>query len=228
MAKRIRSKRVKRERTTGKRIATVRRLRKEGLYIKEIVDKTGWNINTVKRYIHLSKEPRGKRKPKPLFAPNQRSFTSWKLLCEAIEEQCGIHMDKIQIRSISKENMAEEIRKLEYMTTNEFRIIEIADETIGRSNDKGCRSLKAAFMQNLMWEQIDECIWKIKWKEIVDSTQNKNSLQIASSIQSKMLQQVQDFGVEVYDSYTLKSSLKNGKGEREQMLKYYLILYRKK
>lgn len=201
MAKRIRPQRIVRKETTKKRIATVRRLRKEGLYIKEIMDEMNLSINTVKRYVHLANEPRGKRKDKNVketrknkhpFDPRLRHFTSKTQLCEALTRHCKIQLGDLRdyIMSVSFENI-ENVMGVLYLTfTRRYLIIKLVDETHGRRDHTGYLSLNAAFIRGMMRQ------------ENIDA------------------------GIIVDDFYTLKSSVKNDNGERKQVITYYYVLHK--
>ena len=103
-----------RKNTTEERTKLVRRLRKQGLTIKDIIAQTGWNINTVKRYIRLAQEPRGKRKKYTpvksmdlIIDKKCRHFTSEKLLCTTLAGQYKIDENRLRdnIIVISFENI---------------------------------------------------------------------------------------------------------------------------
>lgn len=201
MAKRIRPQRIVRKETTKKRIATVRRLRKEGLYIKEIMDEMNLSINTVKRYVHLANEPRGKRKDKNVketrknkhpFDPRQRHFTSKTQLFETFARHCKIQLGDLRnhIISVSMENIENIMGELSIIFTGGFFILQFVDDAHERGDHTGYRSLNAAFIRGMM------------------------------------LRENIDAGIMVDDFYTLKSSVKNDNWERKQVITYYYVLHK--
>lgn len=194
-------KRKVREETTNDRIKTVRKLRKEGLSIKEIMDEMDLSINTVKRYVRLANEPRGKRKDKTAklsskgkkpFDPRLRHFTSKTQLCEALTRHCKIQLGDLRdyIMSVSFENIENVMGDLYLTFTRRYLIIKLVDETHGRRDHTGYLSLNAAFIRGMM------------------------------------LRENIDAGIIVDDFYTLKSSVKNDNGERKQVITYYYVLHK--
>ena len=194
---------TKRKTTTEERTKLVRRLRKQGLTIKEIVAQTGWNINTVKRYIQLAQEPRGKRKKYTLVKSMDliidkkcRHFTSEKLLCTTLAGQYKIDENRLRdnIVVITFENIETIIDHIPFLIGNSCLIVKFDDNVHERSDSsQKYKSINAAFICGLLLNR------KIAFDDIT-----------------------------VDDFFTLTSSRTNDEGKREKVLTYFYVLIRKK
>lgn len=189
---------TKRKTTTEERTKLVRRLRKQGLTIKEIVAQTGWNINTVKRYIQLAQEPRGKRKKYTpvrrmdlIIDKKCRHFTSEKLLYATLAGQYKIDENRIRdnIIVISFENIETIIGHIPFLMWNNCLIVKFDDNVHERSDSsQKYKSINAAFICGLLLNR------KIAFGDII-----------------------------IDDFYTLTTSRTNNEGKREKVLTYFYV-----